>query len=83
MVEVVATDEFRDWYLDLDEQGSEAVYRAVSLLEVKGVTLPFQFGDQRLEVSASGAATSIWRPTVAGALRLRFATASRPATRRR
>jgi len=43
VVEVVVMDEFRDWYLDLDEQDSEAVYRAVSLLEVKGVTLPFPY----------------------------------------
>lgn len=41
MVEVVATDEFADWYNDLDDPVSEDVDVAVGLLEELGVTLGF------------------------------------------
>jgi hypothetical protein len=41
MVEVIATDEFADWYNDLDEPGSEDVDVAVGLLERLGVALGF------------------------------------------
>jgi hypothetical protein len=41
MVEVVATDEFSDWYRDLDESTSEDVEVGVELLAQHGVTLGF------------------------------------------
>lgn len=39
MVEVIVTDEFRDWYRDLSTADSEAVARYVDLLGVQGVAL--------------------------------------------
>jgi hypothetical protein len=41
--EVVATDEFRDWYQSLDDGDSRAVTRAVDRLELLGVALPFPY----------------------------------------
>jgi len=41
--EVVATDEFRDWYRSLDDSDSRAVTRAVDRLEMLGVSLPFPY----------------------------------------
>jgi hypothetical protein len=41
VAEVLATDEFRDWYWGLTEADTKAVYRVVSLLEVEGVALGF------------------------------------------
>lgn len=38
-VEVVVTDEFKDWYYELDETDNEAVYYYVSLLEQLGLAL--------------------------------------------
>ncbi len=43
MSEVVTTDEFRDWFLTLDDGDAAAVDRYVSLLEDKGVALPFPY----------------------------------------
>jgi hypothetical protein len=43
MGEVVATDEFRDWYRALDDGDARAVARAVDRLEMLGVALPFPF----------------------------------------
>jgi hypothetical protein len=43
MWEVVATDEFRDWYRDLDDGDGRAVTRAVEGLELRGVALAFPF----------------------------------------
>ncbi len=40
-MEVVATDEFADWYQDLSGQDADSVLRAVDVLEVRGVTLGF------------------------------------------
>jgi hypothetical protein len=39
MVEVVTTDEFAEWYRDLDAGDTEAVNRSVRRLEHNGVTL--------------------------------------------
>jgi hypothetical protein len=43
MIEVVVTDEFKHWYeaLSMDEQ--ESVFRVVSLLESRGVSLGFPY----------------------------------------
>jgi hypothetical protein len=41
--EVVATDEFRDWYLSLNDGDGRAVGRAVDRLEMMGVSLPFPY----------------------------------------
>jgi hypothetical protein len=41
MVEVIATDEFTDWYNDLDEPGSEDVDVSVGVLERLGVALGY------------------------------------------
>ncbi len=43
MVEVIVTDEFEAWYASLDEGDTDAVQRSVSLLEAKGVSLPFPY----------------------------------------
>lgn len=41
MAEVVATDEFTAWYDGLDQNHTDCVFRAVGILEEKGVTLGF------------------------------------------
>jgi hypothetical protein len=41
MAEVLATDEFRDWYQSLDDASADDVDVAVELLEQRGVTLGF------------------------------------------
>ena len=41
--EVIATDEFRDWYRTLDDGDGRAVARAVDRLEMMGVSLPFPY----------------------------------------
>lgn len=43
MVEVIATDEFAEWYLDLNTADAKAVARVVGLLEVKGVLLDYPY----------------------------------------
>ena len=43
MVEVRITDQFEDWYRDLDEADQVAIARIVGLLEVRGVTLGEQY----------------------------------------
>lgn len=43
MGEVVATDEFRDWFRALDDGDARAVARGVDRLEMMGVALPFPF----------------------------------------
>jgi hypothetical protein len=43
MGEVVATDEFRDWYRGLDDGDARAVTRGVDRLEMLGIRLPFPF----------------------------------------
>lgn len=37
--EVIALDEFDDWFMGLDEKDAEAVARLVDLLELRGVSL--------------------------------------------
>lgn len=39
MAEVIACDEFTEWYVALGADDAEAVYEAVELLEARGVTL--------------------------------------------
>jgi hypothetical protein len=41
--DVVATDEFRDWYRALRDDDARAVTRAVDRLEMMGVSLPFPY----------------------------------------
>jgi len=41
--EVVATDEFRDWYRSLDDGDGRAVARAVKRLEIMGTSLPYPY----------------------------------------
>lgn len=41
MPEVIACDEFRDWYWDLEESDQDAVQRVVDILEVAGTNLGF------------------------------------------
>jgi hypothetical protein len=43
MTEIVATDEFRDWFHGLDDGDARSVARAVDRLEMLGVGLPFPF----------------------------------------
>jgi hypothetical protein len=43
MVEVIGTDEFAEWFLDLDDSDAAAVTRVVGLLEVKGTALGFPY----------------------------------------
>lgn len=43
MVEVVVTDQFRDWYEALDEGQADSVYQVVEMLRSQGVTLRFPF----------------------------------------
>lgn len=42
-VEVIATDEFCDWYNSLDKVDTDEVYRVVSLLEEEGVNLGYPY----------------------------------------
>jgi hypothetical protein len=53
VVEVVVTDEFKRWYeaLSMDEQ--ESVFRVVSLLESRGVSLGFPYSSA-IESSRDG-----------------------------
>ena len=46
MVEVITTDEFAEWYSDLDEADTKAVVRAVDLLAARGVSLPFPYSSE-------------------------------------
>ena len=43
MIEVLGTDEFEKWFLDLNESDSIAVARVVGLLEAKGTALGFPY----------------------------------------
>jgi len=43
MGEVVATDEFRDWYRGLDDGDARALTRGVDRLEMLGIRLTFPF----------------------------------------
>ncbi|MCB0241434.1 MAG: type II toxin-antitoxin system RelE/ParE family toxin [Anaerolineae bacterium] len=43
MIEVLGTDEFEQWFLDLNEADSMAVARVVGLLEAKGTALGFPY----------------------------------------
>ncbi len=43
MGEVVTTDEFRDWFRELDDRDAGAVARGVDRLEMLGVGLPYPF----------------------------------------
>ena len=41
--EVVATDEFRDWYRSLEDSDGRAVARAVKRLQIMGTSLPYPY----------------------------------------
>ena len=43
MVEVIATDEFAGWFMDLSQLDAKSVARVVGLLEVKGPTLGYPY----------------------------------------
>lgn len=43
MVEIVVTDEFRAWYEDLSIDEQESVFRVVTLLQGRGVSLGFPY----------------------------------------
>ncbi len=43
MVEVIATDEFVDWYKSLDDTDVEEVTRVVDMLEIQGPRLGFPY----------------------------------------
>ncbi len=43
VVEIIVTDEFREWYETLTANDFDAVNRVVGLLEAKGVALPFPY----------------------------------------
>lgn len=82
MVEVVVTDEFRDWYEPLTEEEEEAVTRVVTLLEQEGVALghPYSSAINRVafKLRASRAALG---PALPGALCVRPEAAGRPPDR--
>ncbi|MGH7842222.1 MAG: type II toxin-antitoxin system RelE/ParE family toxin [Candidatus Binataceae bacterium] len=42
-IEVIVTEEFEAWYMELDDQDTAAVTRVVGLLEEKGITLGFPY----------------------------------------
>src|SRR5262249_2604032 len=46
MVEVIATDEFVEWYRSLGDAQREQVRRYVDLLEAKGLALGFPYSSQ-------------------------------------
>ena len=46
MVEVIATDEFAEWYAGLDWPDADAVTKMVGLLEDRGVALAFPHSSQ-------------------------------------
>jgi Helix-turn-helix len=89
VVEAIATDEFADWYGDLDDAGSEDIDVAVSLLEALGVTLgfprssaiegaTFAFGSS--ESSPSGARFGFSTHSTPGVRPCCSSAATRPAT---
>lgn len=43
MVEVIGTEPFAEWFMDLDKADAKAVVRVVGLLEEKGVSLRFPY----------------------------------------
>jgi hypothetical protein len=46
MVEVLATDPFRDWYFELSDADADAVTLSVERLEQLGVALPFPYSSK-------------------------------------
>ena len=43
VIEVLVTDEFKEWYQLLSDPDAEAVARVVDLLEAKGISLGFPY----------------------------------------
>ena len=43
MIEVIATDDFEDWFFDLGDDDAASVVRVVDLLEHRGVALGFPY----------------------------------------
>lgn len=41
--EVLVTDEFRDWYYELDNTDADKVFQIIGMLEAVGVTLKFPY----------------------------------------
>ncbi len=57
MVEVVATDEFRDWYLKLSDVEADAVTVSVERLELFGVALAYPHSSEVKGSSSTGRAS--------------------------
>ena len=53
MTEVLATDEFREWYLDLSEADADSVTISVERLEQLGIALPYPHSSE-IRQSAHG-----------------------------
>lgn len=53
MIEVIATDEFKEWYLSLNDQDAEAVEFVVGLLERQGVMLGYPYSSQLFDSKAA------------------------------
>jgi hypothetical protein len=45
-MEVIATDEFAEWYVGLPEKEHDGIYEVVSLLERRGIALPFPYSSE-------------------------------------
>jgi hypothetical protein len=43
MVEVIGSEEFEKWFLELQDPDAEAVARVIGILEIKGTTLDFPY----------------------------------------
>jgi hypothetical protein len=41
--EVLATDDFRDWYYELDNTDADKVFQIIGMLEAAGVSLKFPY----------------------------------------
>jgi hypothetical protein len=48
MVEVIGTEQFESWFMELEEKDAAAVARNVGLLEERGVALPFPYSSDVL-----------------------------------
>jgi hypothetical protein len=85
VLEVVALDEFADWYGDLSDADTAAVYRVVSLLEARSVTLepPYSSAIRGFGSGAPRAARSVRRPPSPRPLCVRSEAPSGPHPRRR
>lgn len=46
MVNVIATKEFEDWYINLSDENRTAVMRIVDLLELSGLSLGYPYSSE-------------------------------------